>query len=104
MTTRKFAFRIRESDYKMLKAKAKRGNITMTDLIISAVTDKEIIVKDDLNKFLSELKAIGRNLNQLAMLAHQNKISVVYLNETDRSLSKLYDIYNAVDAESGVKK
>ena len=104
MQSRKFAFRINESDYQMLKSKAKRGKVTMTSLIIAAVTGKEIIVKDDLNKFLSELKAIGRNLNQLTLLAHQNKISVVYLNETDRSLNKLYDIYNAVDAESGVKK
>ena len=101
MTTRKFAFRIRESDYKMLKAKAKRGNITMTDLIISAVTDKEIIVKDDLNKFLSELKAIGRNLNQLTTLANMNKLSVIHLTETNEVLNKLYQFVNTA---SEVKK
>ena len=96
MTTRKFAFRIRESDYKMLKAKAKRGNITMTDLIISAVTDKEIIVVDDLKNFLSELKAIGRNLNRLTTLANMDKVSVVYLAETKQELNKLYEILSMV--------
>ena len=35
---------------------------------------------DGLDKVLSELKAQGRNLNQLTTLAHMGKITVVYGN------------------------
>ena len=96
MNTRKFAFRIKESDYQMLKSKAKRGKVTMTALIVSAITGKEIIVVDDLKNFLSELKAIGRNLNQLTTLANMGKVNTVYLTETKQELNRLYEILSAV--------
>jgi hypothetical protein len=63
-----FAFRISESDYKILKRKAKRGNVTMTEFLERAITDKEIIVVDGVQELISELEAIGRNLNQLTTL------------------------------------
>lgn len=96
MNTRKFAFRIKERDYQMLKAKAKRGKVTMTSLIVSAITGKEIIVIDDLKNFLSELKAIGRNLNQLTTLANMGKVNTVYLTETKQELNRLYEMLAAV--------
>lgn len=96
MTTRKFAFRIRESDYQVLKSKAKPGKVTMTSLIVSAVTGKEIVVIDNLKNFLSELKAIGRNLNQLTTLANMGKVNTVYLSETKQELNKLYEILSAM--------
>ena len=96
MKTRKFAFRIKESDYQMLKSKAKRGKVTMTSLIISSITGKEIIVIDDLKNFISELKAIGRNLNQLTTLANIGRINTVYLTETKQELNKLYEILASV--------
>ena len=94
--SRKFAFRIKESDYQMLKSKAKQGKVTMTSLIVSAVTSKEIIVIDNLKNFLSELKAIGRNLNQLTTLANMGKVNAVYLSETKQELNRLYEILATV--------
>jgi len=96
MNTRKFAFRIKESDYQTLKSKAKRGKVTMTSLIVSAITGKEIVVIDALKNFLSELKAIGRNLNQLTTLANMGKVNTVYLTETKQELNRLYEILATV--------
>jgi len=96
MKTRKFAFRIKESDYQLLKSKAKRGKVTMTSLIISAVTGKEIIVIDDLKNLLTELKAIGRNLNQQTTLANMGKVNTVYLTETKLGLNRIYEVLAAV--------
>ena len=96
MNTRKFAFRIKENDYQMLKSKAKRGKVTMTSLIVSAITGKEIVVIDALKNFLSELKAIGRNLNQLTTLANMGKVNTVYLTETKQELNRLYEILATV--------
>ena len=94
--SRKFAFRIKESDYQLLKTKAKRGKVTMTSLIVSAVTGKEIIVIDDLKNFLSELKAIGRNLNQMTTLANMGKVNAVYLTKTKQELNRLYELLATV--------
>ncbi len=91
MKTRKFAFRIKESDYQMLKTKAKRGNITMTDFIIRAITDKNIILVDGVRELLGELKAIGRNLNQLTILANMGRIDAMYLTETKAQLNQIYE-------------
>jgi len=96
MKTRKFAFRIGENDYQMLKTKAKRGKITMTDLIIRAITDKEIVVVDGVRELLGELKAIGRNLNQLTTLANMGRIDTAYLAETKAQLSDVYEKLSAI--------
>lgn len=96
MKTRKFAFRINESDYQMLKNKAKHGKITMTDLIIRAITGKEIVVVYGITELLSELKAIGRNLNQLTTLANMGKVDAVYLADTKAALNSLYEKLSAV--------
>ena len=68
MTPKKFAFRIKEKDYLLLKKKAAKANITMTDFIIKAITEQKIVVIDSLAPLLSELKAVGRNLNHLTHL------------------------------------
>ena len=96
MKTRKFAFRIGENDYQMLKTKAKRGKITMTDLIIRAITDKEIVVVDGVRELLGELKAIGRNLNQITTLANMGRIDTAYLAETQAQLNQIYEKLSAI--------
>lgn len=40
--------------------------MTMTDYIVQCALGKEIVRVDGLDEILSELKAQGRNLNQLA--------------------------------------
>lgn len=45
---------------------------------------------------LAELKAIGRNLNQLTVLSHQGKISAVNLSEAVSTLQKVYDAINVL--------
>lgn len=81
MKKKPFAFRISESGYKILKQKSKRGKVTMTEFLERAITDKKIVVVDGVQELLSELKAIGRNLNQLTTLANMGKVDVVYLTD-----------------------
>jgi len=60
---------------------------------------------NELKPVLAELKALGRNLNQLTILSHQGKISAVHLSEVVNTLQKiyaainvLYDVYDGVIA------
>ena len=43
--------------------------------------DKKIIVADELDEVAKQQKAIGRNLNQIAMLAHEGRLHSVRLDE-----------------------
>lgn len=51
---------------------------------------------NELQPVLSELKAIGRNLNQLTVLAHKSKISAVNLSEAVSTLQKIYAAINVL--------
>lgn len=90
MKKKPFAFRISESDYKTLKQKSDRGKVTMTEFLERAISDKDVVVVDGVQELISELKAIGRNLNQLTMLANMGKVDTVYLADTKAQLGNIY--------------
>ncbi|WP_442871306.1 plasmid mobilization protein [Anaerotignum sp.] len=96
MKKKPFAFRISESGYKTLKQKSKRGKVTMTEFLERAITDKDVVVVDGVQELISELKAIGRNLNQLTMLANMGKVDTVYLADTKAQLSNIYEKLSAL--------
>ena len=61
-----------------IRAKAQELGLTVTDYLCLCGLGKRIVRVDGLDKILSELKAQGRNLNQLTTLANMGKITVVY--------------------------
>ena len=61
-----------------IRAKAQELGLTVTDYLCLCGLGKKIVQVDGLDKVLSELKAQGRNLNQLTTLANMGKITVVY--------------------------
>ena len=61
-----------------IRAKARELNLTVTDYLCLCGLGKRIVRMDGLDKVLSELKAQGRNLNQLTTLANMGKITLVY--------------------------
>ena len=63
-----------------IQARAKQVDMTVTDYLCLCGLGKKIVQVDGLDQVLTELKAQGRNLNQLTTLAHMGKITVVYGN------------------------
>ncbi len=61
-----------------IRAKAQELGLTVTDYLCLCGLGKRIVQVDGLDQVLSELKAQGRNLNQLTTLANMGKITVVY--------------------------
>ena len=61
-----------------IRAKARELNLTVTDYLYLCGLGKRIVRVDGLDKMLSELKAQGRNLNQLTTLANMGKVTIVY--------------------------
>ena len=62
-------------DKKAITQRAKAAGMTVTDYLTTCALGKEIVRVDGLNDLLSELKAQGRNLNQLTTLANMGRIS-----------------------------
>ena len=61
-----------------IRAKAQELDLTVTDYLCLCGLGKRIVRVDGLDQVLSELKAQGRNFNQLTTLANMGKITVVY--------------------------
>ncbi len=69
---------------------AKRAGMTVTDYIITCALGKEIVQVDGLDEILSELKAQGRNLNQLTTLANMGHLKILQSQELIDAYSNLY--------------
>ena len=61
-----------------IQARAKQVDLTVTDYLWLCGLGKKIVQVDGLDQVLTELKAQGRNLNQLTTLANMGRITVVY--------------------------
>ena len=90
--------RMSESDYAFIKRKADKAKMDMTGYFTVSALDKEIVVIEGLEKVLSELKAIGRNLNQLTTLCNMGKIKCPELTEVRQDFGTVFDfLYDLKD-------
>ena len=60
-----------------IRAKAQELGLTVTDYLCLCGLGKKIVQVDGLDQVLSELKAQGRNLNQLTTLANMGKVTIL---------------------------
>ena len=69
--------RMTPADKKAIQQRAKAAGMTLTDYLTTCALGKKIIRVDGLEEALSELKAQGRNLNQLTTLANMGRLTVL---------------------------
>jgi len=94
MTTNKskvFCFRLSESDFLRIQNKADKAKLSMSAFILTNALDKKIIVINGLENFISELKAIGKNINQLTTLCNMGKIQALELAEIKRQFGAMVE-------------
>ena len=60
-----------------IRNKAQEFGLTVTDYLCLCGLGKRIVRVDGLDQVLSELKAQGRNLNQLTTLANMGKVTIL---------------------------
>ena len=72
-----------------IRNKAQEFGLTVTDYLCLCGLGKRIVRVDGLDQVLSELKAQGRNLNQLTTLANMGKITVVYCDRLAESYGQV---------------
>ena len=68
--------------------------------LLDAALNQPISVREELKPILSELRAWGKNLNQLTTLAHQGRVQTAYLQELTAALGRTYEAVSTL-AEKG---
>ena len=86
---RQFSIRISEQDLETIRRKAAQAHMSQSDYVISCCLGKKIIILDGLKEVLRQQKAIGNNLNQLAVLANMGKVQFANLDSAVQEFSKI---------------
>ena len=75
------SLRVSDADWQKLHDKATASRMTLTDYLTACGLKKEIVIIDGLDEVIRQQKGVGRNLNQLTVLANIGKVKTVYLQE-----------------------
>ena len=81
MKNKRITLRVSDADWQKLHDKADAAHMTLTDYLTACGLQKEIVIIDGLDEVIRQQKGVGRNLNQLTILANMGKVNVVYLRE-----------------------
>ncbi len=88
---RRVSVRMTEEQYRAIEEKAAAAQMSVTTYIRAAALRHRVTVVAGLPEITHELKGIGRNINQLAVLAHQGRIKTAYLSDTVTALAQVYN-------------
>ena len=83
--------RMTPADKNAIHQRARAVGMTVTDYLTTCALGKEIVRIDGLDDLLSELKAQGRNLNQLTTLANMGRITVLRGEDLVQEYTRLCD-------------
>ena len=86
---KQFSIRIAAQDLETIRGKAAQAHMSQSDYVISCCLGKKIIILDGLKEVLRQQKAIGNNLNQLAVLANMGKVQFANLDSAVQEFSKI---------------
>ena len=68
------AFRVTLAEARKIREKVRRSGLSQQEYLLRAALEQPILVIHELKPILTELRAWGRNLNQLTVLAHTGHI------------------------------
>lgn len=81
-----FSIRISSKDLETIKNKAAQARMSQSDYVTRCCLGRQVVVVDGLKEVLTQLKAIGNNLNRLTTLANMGRIQTVRLDEVAQAL------------------
>ena len=88
---KRITIRLSPEEYDRMEGKANKAGLAVGTYVRAAALHHKITVVDGLQDCTAQLKAIGRNLNQLTTLANMGKLSAVHLDETVTALREIYE-------------
>ena len=100
---KQFSIRISTQDLETIRGKAARAHMSQSDYVTACCLGKRIVILDGLREVLRQQKAIGNNLNQLAVLANMGKVQFANLDSAVQEFSKINTSLREMQ-EGGVAK
>jgi len=86
---KQFSIRISKQDLEEIRRKAAQAHMTQSDYVTACCLGKRIVILDGLKEVLRQQKAIGNNLNQLAVLANIGKVQIANLDAATQEFAKI---------------
>ena len=87
---KRITVRLTPEQYESIREKADTAMMSPSAYMRAAAMRHKVVVVPGLDKLTHELKGIGRNLNQLLILAHEGRIQRVDLSGVTAALEKIY--------------
>ena len=85
----KFSTRMSSADREKIRALAQKAGLSMSDYVTACCLGKRIVSIDGLKDVLRQQKAIGNNLNQLAVLANTGKVQFTNLDSAAQEFARI---------------
>ena len=86
---KQFSIRISAQDLETIRQKAVQAHMNQSDYVTACCLGKHIVILDGLKEVLRQQKAIGNNLNQLAVLANTGKVQFANLDAAAQEFAKI---------------
>ena len=86
---KQFSIRISTQDLEMIRGKAAQAHMSQSDYVTACCLGKHIVILDGLKEVLRQQKAIGNNLNQLAVLANMGKVQFANLDTAAQEFARI---------------
>ena len=86
---KQFTIRIAAQDLETIRRKAAQAHMSQSDYVTACCLGKCIVILDGLKEVLRQQKAIGNNLNQLAVLANMGKVQFANLDAATQAFAKI---------------
>ena len=83
-------FRTTPEEQKIILAKAQKSNMKLSRYLSFSALDKEIFVFQELKEFTHQLSKVGTNLNQIALLANQGKITCADVGKVKKVVHEIW--------------
>lgn len=95
------ATRFTDEEYSIVEQKAKKANMTISKFLAYAAIKREIVVIDGIKELAHHLSKVGNNLNQLTMLAHQNRFPKnPDVDEIKKVVNEVWQLLNSLMAKT----
>ena len=86
---KQFSIRISAQDLETIRQKAIQAHMSQSDYVTACCLGKRIMILNGLTEVLRQQKAIGNNLNQLAVLANMGKVQLANLDTAAQEFAKI---------------
>lgn len=98
---KRITFRVSPEEHQIIATKASTAQMTVGTYVRAAALKHKIVRVEGLKEIVHELKAIGKNINQLTTLANMGQVNAIDLT---RLTEQMNNIYEQIDVLTSMEK